>query len=37
VSQCISARGIVTEINDSGPMCTTELFQVKYLAYFNPK
>ena len=30
-------RDIVPEINDSGPMCITGLFQDKYLAYFSPK
>ena len=30
-------RDIVPEIIDSGPMCITDLFQNKYLAYFNPK
>ena len=28
---------IVPEINDSGPMCITDLFQNKYLVYLNPK
>ena len=26
-----------SEIIDSGPTCITDLFQNKYLAYFNPK
>ena len=30
-------RSMRPEINDSGPMCITDLFQDKYLAYFNPK
>ena len=30
-------RDLVPEIIDSGPMCITDLFQDKYLAYFNPK
>ena len=27
----------VLEIIDSGPICITDFFQNKYLAYFNPK
>ena len=30
------AQDTVPEIIDSGPMCITDLFQDKYLAYFNP-
>ena len=30
-------RDTVPEIIDSGPMCITDLFQSKYIAYFNPK
>jgi hypothetical protein len=30
-------RDIVPEIIDSGPMCITDLFQNKSVAYFNPK
>ena len=31
------AQDTVPEIIDSGPMCITDLFQNKYLAYFIPK
>ena len=30
-------RDLVPEIIDSGPMCITDLFQNKYLAYFKQK
>ena len=33
----LGLRDTVPEIIDSGPMCITDLFQKKYLAYFNPK
>ena len=33
----IDIRDTVPEIIDSGPKCITELFQNKYLVYFNPK
>ena len=31
------SRDIVPEINDSGPMCITDLFQNKYINLFKPK
>ena len=31
------SQDTVPDIIDSGPMCITDLFQYKYLAYFNPK
>ena len=33
----IIPRDIVSEIIDSGPMCITDLFQNKSVAYFNPR
>ena len=32
-----TTRDLVPEIIDLGPMCITDLFQNKYVAYFNPK
>ena len=36
-TRMIHYRDIVPEINNSGPMWITDLFQNKYLAYFNLK
>ena len=33
----VLTRDTVPEIIDSEPMCITDLFQNKYLAYFNPE
>ena len=30
-------RDLVPEIIDSGPICNTDIFQNKSVAYFNPK
>ena len=32
-----TVQDLVPEIIDSGPMCITDLFQNKSVAYFNPK
>ena len=33
----VKVRDLVPEVFDSGPMCITDLFQNKSVAYFNPK
>ena len=37
VHTTVECRDIVPEIIEAGPLCITDLFQKKPVAYFNPK